>query len=354
MSDVNSTHVPSWNSQQRGDFPLSQTIARKLARALMKLGEVYPPLPDDNEGERKGFRHDKVGELQEVFRHDSFLKAEPARQDDIMLESSRSKYGSEMNYAWDHYFGIDLRAQLKGKEALDLGCFNGGRSVAWFERYGLKRLWGIDVDPVYIEAANQFAALKNVPATFRLGVGETLPLDDRSVDAILSFDVFEHVRNVAQTLGECYRVLRPGGRCYLVFPSYFQPIEHHLSLVTRVPGIQCLFTGRTLVRAYCDILDERGREAYWYKRASPELEPWERGNTLNGITFRKFKRIVGEGGWRIILEGHKPMGSIGRISRTTNFCTCSHGRSLRLPISPGFKSVFFTASRSFWRSRMCS
>jgi SAM-dependent methyltransferase len=280
-------------------------IAVQLAKTLMKALPARPEPPGE-----------KVGELQEVFRHERFLAAEPRQRAAIMLDSSRSKYQSEVDYPWDAYFGIDLRPRLAGREALDLGCFTGGRGVAWCERYGLARLTGVDLEQNFIDAANQFARIRGAPASFRLARGEELPFEDRTFDAILSYDVLEHVRSVEQTLRECRRVLRPGGLCYLVFPSYFQPVEHHLSLATRVPAIQCLFSGRTLVAAYCAILDERGEDARWYRRRSAALEPWERSNTLNGITLRKFRRVLRDADWRIVLHCRKPIGSIGRnISR---------------------------------------
>ena len=46
---------------------------------------------------------------------------------------------------------------------------------------------------------------------FRLFDSITLPLDDHSVDRIVSFDAFHHVRDQEATLREMARVLRPGG-----------------------------------------------------------------------------------------------------------------------------------------------
>lgn len=276
-------------------------LTSQVAKLFMKAMPAYPMSPEK-----------AVGELQEVFNHELFVRADPPRRASMLRESAASKYRSELEYPWDHYFGIDLRPLLRGKRVLDLGCFNGGRGIAWCERYGLAHLTGVDVDQTFIEAGTQFAAHKGVSADFRIGVGERLPFDDESFDAVLSFDVFEHVRDVSQTLAECRRVLRSKGRCYLVFPSYFQPNEHHLSMVTKMPGIQCLFTGATLVNAYCQILQERGAEAYWYKRKSAKLESWERSNTLNGITLRKFRKILQATDLRIVLHSHEPIGSIGR------------------------------------------
>jgi 2-polyprenyl-3-methyl-5-hydroxy-6-metoxy-1,4-benzoquinol methylase len=179
-----------------------------LAKAIMKLGEVRPTSP-----------HKEIGTCQELFRHDRFRRAAEAERRAIMLASSQKKYAEELAYPWDSYFGVDLTPYLTGREVLDLGCFNGGRSVAWFERYRFKRLLGIDVAPEFIEAATQFAQSKQVDARFEIARGETLPLASQSVDAIVTFDVFEHVQNLRQTLSECQRVLRPGGRLVLVFPA---------------------------------------------------------------------------------------------------------------------------------------
>jgi 2-polyprenyl-3-methyl-5-hydroxy-6-metoxy-1,4-benzoquinol methylase len=301
----------------------------QMAKSVMKMWEAVPRAPDNG-----------VGELQEVFRHRTFLEGSPERRKAIMLESSRSKYESELAYPWDHYFGQDLAPLLRGQEALDLGCFTGGRSVAWFERYQLRFVQGIDVEDEYIEAATQFAALKNVPSQYQVARGEQLPYATESLDAVLSFDVFEHVQDVGRTLEECRRILKPGGRLFVVFPSYFHPTEHHLALVTKMPGIHYLFSGKTLVRAYYEILEERGEAAYWYKRKSPQLQPWERGNTINGTTLAKFRRMLRNGGWKILLHSTKPIGSIGRNAtrmRSAALLTPAFGVAARMP---GLRELF--------------
>ncbi len=135
-------------------------------------------------------------------------------------------------------------------------------------------------------------------------------------------------------------MLKPGGLFFLVFPSYFQPNEHHLGMVTRMPGIQCLFSGPTLVRAYTEIIKERGESAYWYKRESAELQTWERGNTINGTTLARFKRVLRELNWRIVHQSHKPILSIGRNMSRSAFSRFV-GRLLRpLARTPGLREVF--------------
>jgi len=301
----------------------------QLAKSLMKRWEAFPPPPGEN-----------AGEFQEVFRHAVFVNGTEAERKAIMLASSESKYRNELAYPWDHYFGIDLAPLLQGKVALDLGCFTGGRGAAWSERYKLGFLTGIDVKQEFIAAATQFARLRKIPADYRVAVGEELPFEDNSLDAILSYDVFEHVQNVQYALGECHRVLKKGGRLFVVFPGYFHPTEHHLALATRLPCIHYLFSGETLVRAYNEILEERGEEADWYKRPSPQMEPWERGNTINGTTLAQFRRFVRDRDWKVVLHSRKPIGSIGRnVSKVRALALLSRPFGVATNI-PGLREIF--------------
>ncbi len=270
-----------------------------LAKRVMRLAEVHPPDP-----------RDAVGGLSEVFRHPVLTDGSQAERERIMRASSESRYEDENAFPWDNYFGCSVKPWVGG-DVLDLGCFTGGRAVAWWERYEPRTIAGVDVDEAFIEAARAFAAARGVPADFRVGFGERIPWPDASFDAILSFDVLEHVRSVRDTLQECWRVLRPGGHLLTVFPSYFQPIEHHLGLVTGVPGLQYLFGGRTLIEAYSEIIRERGAAADWYGRESAPAT-WERGNTINGMTAGRFARLLDDQGWRIELHARLPIGGVGR------------------------------------------
>jgi SAM-dependent methyltransferase len=270
-----------------------------IAKRIMRLKQAYPPDPQD-----------AVGGLSEVFSHPLFTRGSEADRERIMRLSAESRYEDVKAFPWDNYFGKSVRPWVTG-DALDLGCFTGGRAVAWAERYEPRSISGVDVDEPFIEAARMFAKSRNRSADFRVGFGERMPWPNGSFDAILSFDVLEHVRAVSDTLRECWRVLRPGGHLLVVFPSYFQPMEHHLGLVTRIPGLQYMFTGRTLIQAYSDILRERGAVAEWYDR-DDLLAPWERGNTINGMTAHRFARLIREENWRIELHSRLPIGGVGR------------------------------------------
>lgn len=60
--------------------------------------------------------------------------------------------------------------------------------------------------------------------------GQTIPLNDASVDTVLCNQVLEHVQNPTRFLGEINRVLSPGGALILTVPFFWpeheQPHDH--------------------------------------------------------------------------------------------------------------------------------
>ncbi|MEK7067638.1 MAG: class I SAM-dependent methyltransferase [Patescibacteria group bacterium] len=54
-----------------------------------------------------------------------------------------------------------------------------------------------------------------------------LPLADNSIDAILCIAVLEHVEEPHQAMREMYRVLKPGGYCFIYVPFlyYYHPLK---------------------------------------------------------------------------------------------------------------------------------
>lgn len=274
------------------------SVGFKLARALMRLGAAEPTTDDLS--------------LGEIFNHPAFARATAPEKCARLAASAAYRCADERAYPLDRYFGCDLAPLLAGTTVLDLGCFTGGRSAAWIERFRLAGLVGVDVDPRIVAGARHVAAAEGLPAHFASAVGEALPFADSSFDAILSFDVFEHVQDPERVLSECRRVLKPGGRLYAVFPSYWHPTEHHLGLVTRIPCLHWFFSGQDLVRAYDAIVGERGARAAWYRRSSPELKAWERGHTVNGMTRARFADSARRVGFETVAMPLVPLFTVGR------------------------------------------
>jgi SAM-dependent methyltransferase len=192
----------SFSSQVR--IAVAQGFLRIMSSLSVQLAEF---LMRHRESERPCWANG--AELNEIVRHPRFVQAPESERAALMMRSAQAKYESEIKYSWDHYFGMNLKPLLAGKRVLDLGSLYGGRSVAWAEKYQLANITGIDVNPIYIEAAARFAESKHVNAEFYVACGEKLPFESESFDAILTFDVLEHVQSPRSTLAECHRVYFP-------------------------------------------------------------------------------------------------------------------------------------------------
>ncbi len=270
-----------------------------LAKRLMNLWRNQPRADD--------------GSLNEIFRQARYLEGTPEEQRALRRSSSewRYRYDTETPF-FDLYFpDFDYRRFLAGRRVLDFGCFTGGRGVRWAKEYGLEKIYGTDINPVYIQAANEFADAHGVPHDYKLlGPDGRIPFPDGEVDTIVTFDVLEHVDDLERSMRECLRVLKPNGVMFVVFPSFYNPLESHLDLVTRMPALQWFFSPKALSQAYREILADRGAEAAWY--APHGRAAWEKLPTLNGTTARAFRRLLARLPVGILHETRTPVGVTGR------------------------------------------
>ncbi len=105
----------------------------------------------------------------------------------------------------------DLR---EGETVLDLGCGAGFDAFLSSMKIGKEGfVIGIDMTPEMVEKAKENAeklGIKN--AEFKLGEIEKLPLEDSSVDIIISNCVINLSPDKQKVFKEAFRVLRPGGR----------------------------------------------------------------------------------------------------------------------------------------------
>jgi SAM-dependent methyltransferase len=106
-------------------------------------------------------------------------------------------------------------AELKeGETVFDLGSGAGFDAFLSGMKVGKKgRVIGVDMTPEMVAKAKEKAeklGIKNVE--FRHGDIEHLPVDDNSVDVIISNCVINLSSNKEAVFREAFRVLRPGGR----------------------------------------------------------------------------------------------------------------------------------------------
>jgi len=123
-----------------------------------------------------------------------------------------------------------------GGELLDLGCGSGelARHLAGIGY----RMTGCDISPEMLRQAELADQAQGV-RWIRLDPGwRTLPLAPGGLDAVIAASVLEYVPGPRAVLGECARVLRPGGILLCTVPDLAHPVrwlEWPLSLVARTP-----------------------------------------------------------------------------------------------------------------------
>jgi demethylmenaquinone methyltransferase/2-methoxy-6-polyprenyl-1,4-benzoquinol methylase len=165
--------------------------------------------------------------------------------------------------------GIDM---LAPGTVLDLGCGTGatdfdGRAV-------------VGLDPV-IEMLSLSPVRSRV-----VGVGESLPLRDGSVDGVFSGFVFRNLSSVAETLGEIDRVLRPGSAAVVV--DLARPRNGLLRVLHRI--------GTAVILPLVGLVFAGAPREYWYlHRSLDSLPPPER--------LFQGHRLIPEQTWRMGVFG---------------------------------------------------
>jgi SAM-dependent methyltransferase len=104
-------------------------------------------------------------------------------------------------------------ALTPGADMLEIGTGTGGMLHELLSR-GL-RAQGVEINQALIEDSRRWYG--DLPVQRVSGV--TLPFADASFDVVLSFDVFEHIRDSDAHLREVSRVLKRGGRYLVQTPS---------------------------------------------------------------------------------------------------------------------------------------
>ena len=116
----------------------------------------------------------------------------------------------------EHFVRYQSVASLvKDKIVLDIACGSG---------YGTKKLAetankvvGVDIDAPTVAYAKKHFHAKNVE--YLKGDGVKIPLEDHSVDVVVSFETIEHIVKYETFLDECKRVLKPKGIMILSTPN---------------------------------------------------------------------------------------------------------------------------------------
>jgi ubiquinone/menaquinone biosynthesis C-methylase UbiE len=105
-----------------------------------------------------------------------------------------------------------------GQHVLDFGCGPGFMAMALAEKVGHSgHVCGVDINARFVADANARAAERKLDwLSFHHLDGATLPFGNETFDRALTKNVLEYVPDVAATLTELHRVLKPGGRVHIM------------------------------------------------------------------------------------------------------------------------------------------
>jgi ubiquinone/menaquinone biosynthesis C-methylase UbiE len=193
-----------------------------------------------------------------------------------------------------------------GGSVADVGCGRGAHHddpVAWRREVRTLRGWagrvvGIDVDP---DAAGN----PRIDEFRLMDPSGQFPLEDASVDLLVSDFVLEHVQDPTLFFAECHRVLRPGGHValrttnahgYVALAARLIPNRHHSDVVKLspegrepqqdvFPTVYACNTRRRLRRALAD----SGFDAVVYGfEAEPRYFAFSRFLYMLGVLHQRF------------------------------------------------------------------
>jgi ubiquinone/menaquinone biosynthesis C-methylase UbiE len=116
---------------------------------------------------------------------------------------------------------------VKGKVVLDIASGSGYGTKLISAK--AKKVYGVDVSTEAIEYSEKQYGAQNI--TYLLGNGEEIPLEDNSVDVVVTFETIEHIENYKKFLDEISRVLKDDGIAIVSTPNdleFYEGNHFHL------------------------------------------------------------------------------------------------------------------------------
>ncbi|HEX5018457.1 MAG TPA: class I SAM-dependent methyltransferase [Actinomycetes bacterium] len=205
----------------------------------------------------------------------------------------------------------DLRA---GSLVLDVACGSGNAAIA-AARHGT-RVIGVDYVPELLEDGRARAEVEGLDVEFQLGDAEDLPLDDNSVDAVLSVYGSMFAPDHERTASEMVRVARPGATVALAswtptgfIGEMFTVISAHVPPPAGVQSPMLWGTEDHLMQLFgsaaVDIASTEQTQSFRYRSADEFVEFFRR---WYGPTHKAFAALDEDGQQKL----HADLGALAR------------------------------------------
>lgn len=178
-----------------------------------------------------------------------------------------------------------IRPLAQGAKIVEIGSAQGACLIT-LTKLGFAAI-GIEPWRAAREVALRLAEHQQCVLDIREGFAESLPLEDKSCDAVIAKNVFEHVLDADASFREVFRVLKPGGVFWFSAASSVCPRQKEID-------------GFPLFPWYPDALKRRIMS--WGKRKKPHLVGHTETPAINWFTPRKARRMLRQVGFGDIYD----------------------------------------------------
>lgn len=204
---------------------------------------------------------------------------------------------------------------LSGR-VLDAGCGGGGTALSLAEEAALGV--GLDLEARFAGSGTRLREERRIRnAAFVQGDGARLPFRDGTFDFVFSHSVIEHVTSAEGYLGECHRVLKPGGVLYLsTAPTLSLAGAHLPRLLLPVPlhllvGRRAAFATFRFLARHAPYLLKEPKEANTFIALAAEGKTKE-DDVRQPVTVRRLQGWIAGSGFRLLREDRQVTGFFRR------------------------------------------
>jgi FkbM family methyltransferase len=165
------------------------------------------------------------------------IKAPPPYDGDLAYTGERFVPGHDRDSETLHFHRyLAASSIVTGKKVLDIASGEG--FGAWFLAQRAAHVIGVDISQESVAHASE--RYRHPRLEFRQGDCRAIPLEDDSVDVVVSFETLEHIREHNEFIAEIRRVMKPGGVLLISTPEIVgyaagrtQPNEYHALELSR-------------------------------------------------------------------------------------------------------------------------
>jgi len=202
---------------------------------------------------------------------------------------------SDKDFGWEKPF--ELGSFKQGESVLDIGCGAGvDLCVASLLVGATGLVHGIDLTPAMVEKATEHARLSNLGnITVHEGFIEKLPLDDESVNTVISNGAINLSSCKEKVFSEIHRVLASGGALYfadMIKDESYKPDSKPSVCSTETDSCRTeSWADCVSGTLHADELLQLMRNAGFVDVEQVSITHYKTSDSTVGATFRGFKKV---------------------------------------------------------------